>query len=516
MRKKLGVIFLAFFLAITCSSCVPKPSAEASAISSSVVQNEPPEASYSINSNFDSRPPEQLTYKFLFMDLSVPFLERKWEWSKMALEQELTGNELLWLVRDKENGLAMAAEKEMGEITWSKKEEWSNRNDCCTVNFTDNNWVPNEQYLHNLCSTITANGEYSVTLYFRFLYQGVPMEQFLLTPNGYFNYFYYDPIQYDQNNQVGYYTAKEIQELQKQIPMNWVGPKAEQGYKEAIPAQTYLDATGIGGAYPLLVEDMAEKFGTPEVLNRFFNFMDGDGDPMKSKLSAFLCQALPGTHTMLDYASIQFDTPRDAPNELLVLSGLQHVSMLSELEGYRYEVIYDIANGVWDSKETPLTPVEKLTIINDSTERVVYGWLGEHVEQAAKYLYGDDIHIAHQGYGNKRYGYHEWIQLYSHFPGGTGGDIAFFPVLSCQDMGEQYEAEIAILYGHGGMGDFSMFTKAEDGTVEYMEWKDVVEYARTAAPRAKLTINKLENGRLAVQAFHYLGASGGAGSAETE
>lgn len=416
------------------------------------------------------------------MDHSLPPTSREWNEIIVPTEAKATANELLWLLRDPENGLQKAREAVMGDIVAA--EEYNTLN----IEIVDMEFVVTEQYLQNLCYTLCmkgSGGPLPLDWYtkFRVLQGGKPLEWIPTNFEGYYSYWHYTP-----EPQVGYYTALEIHELQKEIPYQPEGEEYDRYFGEYQVSQWYW-------------ENEEEK-PSPEKLKELEILLNGWDDPVKHELTLFLQKALPGYHTLIDYSSIQFDGPENAPNEMLVLCGLMHRYLM---------VSYGAQEG------DTVTPQGILNTINKHTIDIVYGWPAFHVEEAARRYYGDNITIVHQGYGNKRFGYGDFVGLYGHFPGGTGGDDCYFPVLSYENKGDTLEAEIALLYAFHGMGRSYVLSKKEGPEAydwEEIPWEDVAEYAKARAPRALVTIDKNGGERFTVQGFSYLGTSGKVGEGD--
>lgn len=399
-----------------------------------------------------------LVYNILTMDLSLPQLERQWVRSEYKLDRQISDTDLFALVWD---ATFPAQAGQAPEADISKRSASEDGYPVYVFDFAGTQ-APEEQLLHNLCGTFSENGRRQLRCLFAL--NGEPITDLLLTSEGYYSFLFYEAIP-----DVGYYTAAEIRALQRQLPLDLQRREplrlTADGYWEGTPPEE-------------------------EALTALNAFLDGEGDPVRARLSVFLDEALPGEHNMIDYTAMQFDDPKDAPNELLVIAGLKHTRMLLDYRQF---------------EGAPATPEETMYVINRNTQQVVYGWPGDHVERAAQYYYGSNIAIAHQGYGIKRYGYYEWTHLYSHFPGGTGGEFAYFPVLAYKDLGEQYEVTVSILYGFAGMAGPQLFTKEGEALQTEIPWEAALDYAKNEAARARVTLNKLEDGRLTVQSFHYLG-----------
>lgn len=397
----------------------------------------------------------------LSSDLSLPPIERQWEHMPIEViepDRYLTDNEWLWIVRDPEHGLEKAKDIILGEITWANEYNYFP-----TINFTSD-WGIDYQYLINLCGTLTFNKRKSSSSY-RIMLNGEPMRGISLTQDGTFNFMYYESI-----SGVGYYTAPEIRDLQEAIPY-----ALQEKQKMRFAAEYFYDYDG--------------EAVTDDALDAFFSLLEDTGDSVKDEISAFINDALSGEHRIIDYRMMHFDDPADIPNELMVLSGIEHTNYTSAY--YKID-------------EVPTEPEQIISVLcHEVYNRNSGGVPAVLVEKTAQYYFGDTIHIEHKGYGPKRYSYYDWAQVYIHAPMGTGGEFMFFPVLDYQDIENGYKAEIALIYGFSGMTGPFLFDKDETGNIS-IEWNNAAEYARTQAERVEITIIR-HDGHFQIQSFCYIG-----------
>ena len=126
-------------------------------------------------------------------------------------------------------------------------------------------------------------------------------------------------------------------------------------------------------------------------------------------------------------------------------------------------------------------------------------WLEEHVEESARLLFGDDFVVEHGDFSHYRY----LAPLGVYTPPHIGGGYNVIPVvLSYEDLGDQYRAEI--VYLTEGMGGYAAPTSSNtnEAWIEVAE-KDIPSFIQTA-PRREVILQKAADGRLVLVSHRFL------------
>ena len=180
----------------------------------------------------------------------------------------------------------------------------------------------------------------------------------------------------------------------------------------------------------------------------------------------------------LEDPDVEFDSPKELDNAFILRCALLAVPLLTDREQEPYG---------------QTSPYRKQMRYFSTMENYDYK-IKEHVEQAAKQLFGVDAEVIH---GNGTFAqYSEKAGVYSYPP--TTGPGSSFPIItSYKDLGDSYRVEVAYFYV--SPFDYSFKDKYYD-----MDGPELQSALRDAKPERVIVLDKLPGGGLVIRSHHYL------------